>query len=110
MHKDVVWFDTAACWKGAFIGQVNSVTAKPDTSVNTQYTQDPNNFKTITPASDANSSLNGVGLDGYTYPSFWNGWYTGAAYSQASPEKDDNKDPAYNKLVSPHNEAGPFQR
>ena len=30
MHKDVMWFDTAGCWEGAFIGAVNSVTIKPD--------------------------------------------------------------------------------
>jgi hypothetical protein len=34
MHKDVMWFDTAACWNGNFIGQVNSVVISADTSVN----------------------------------------------------------------------------
>ena len=40
MHKGVTWFDTAGCWKGPFIGEVNDVVIAPDTSVNTQF----NNF------------------------------------------------------------------
>ena len=34
MHEDVLWFDTAACWAGPFIGQVNSVVISPDLGTN----------------------------------------------------------------------------
>lgn len=40
MHTDVMWFDTAACWAGPFIGNVNSVVITPDSSTNTQYAFD----------------------------------------------------------------------
>jgi hypothetical protein len=53
MHKDVMWFDTAACWKGSFIGNVNSISTTPNASVNIQYAEDPLAAKTITPANDA---------------------------------------------------------
>ena len=56
MHEGVQWFDTAACWKGKFIGDVNSVVITPDTSVNQQFDTDLRNPPTIpTAASDADT-------------------------------------------------------
>lgn len=111
MHTDVVWFDTAACWAGPFIGNVNSVVISPDASVNKQYAVDPLNNTAATPASDANPALNGFNDEGSTFGDFWGGWYTGANYATTSPSKDwDKETPAYNKLVAPKNAAAPYQR
>ena len=109
MHKDVLWFDTAACWSGKFIGEVNSVTVTPDASVNIQYPTDPSKTYTANPASDANPALNGVIDASGAVGTFVGGWYTGANYSDQSPSKDYNNDPAYNKLVAPKDANGPFQ-
>ena len=101
MHKDVLWFDTAACWKGKFIGEVNSITVVPDTSVNTQYEKDPSKTYASNPASDADPSKDGNPELGTKVQTFEGGWYTGANYSDQSPSKDFKNDPAYNKLVDP---------
>lgn len=31
MHSNIVWFDTSACHKSGFIGDVNKVTIRPST-------------------------------------------------------------------------------
>jgi hypothetical protein len=109
MHKDVMWFDTAACWKGKYIGQVNDVVITPDLGTNPQYETDLRNPPTIpNAATDANAALNGKGEAG-AFGQAWAGWYTGANYSNQSPEKDFNNDPAYNKLVAPKDSNGPYQ-
>ena len=42
MHSGMVmWFDTAACWKGKWIGDTTSLSIKSDQSVNQQLTTDP---------------------------------------------------------------------
>ena len=111
MHEGVMWFDTAACWKGNFIGQVNEVVIAPDTSVNTQFETDVRNPPTIpNAASDANPALNAPKTVGGTpFGNFWEGWYTGANYSNQSPNKDYAGDDAYNKLVQPKDTNGPYQ-
>ena len=94
MHKDVMWFDTAACWKGKFIGQVNDVVIAPDTAgTKAQYTTNllaPNSVTTPTAAADANPALNGQNESGSAFGDTWGGWYIGANYSNQSPEKDYN--------------------
>ena len=110
MHEGVQWFDTAACFKGAFIGQVNSVVIAPDATLNPQYETDLRNPPTLpTAPSDANSALNAPNESGSPFGTFWGGWYIGANYSNQSPNKDFNNDPAYNKLVAPKDPNGPYQ-
>ena len=111
MHEDVLWFDTAACWKGRFIGDVNRVLIKPDSTTNTQSNKDPNKtYTTPNAASNANAALNGKSED-TAFGTFWNGWYTGANYDdRVSPLTDYNKDLAYNPLTYLDDDLGPFQR
>jgi len=110
MHDGVMWFDTAACFKGKFIGDVNAVTIAPNTSVNTQLNADPTkSYTPVTPANDANAALNGLSDSGSAFGTFWEGWYTGASYAVTTPQKDYANDPAYNKLVAPKDPNGPFQ-
>lgn len=76
MHGDILWFDTAACWYGDFIGNINSVVIKSRTH---QLSTDPNKaYVTEPPASDANASLDGVDETGAAFGKYWGGWYAGA--------------------------------
>ena len=80
-----------------------------------QYETDLRNPPTIPdPAADANQSLDAPNAPkdegGAPFGTFWGGWYTGANYSNQSPNKDYAGDPAYNKLVQPKDTNGPFQR
>lgn len=111
MHEGVQWFDTAACWKGKFIGDVNSVVITPDTSVNQQFETDLRNPPTLpTAASDADPSVNArADAAGNTFGTFWGGWYTGANYSNQSPSTGKDKNDKYNKLVAPKDANGPYQ-
>jgi hypothetical protein len=110
MHSDgVVWFDTAGCWKGKFIGQVNDFSVTADVSTNPMLASDPTKTYTSNPATDANASLNAPSDDGSAFGTMWKGWYAGANYATTSPNEDFNGDDAYNKLVDPKDSAGPFQ-
>ena len=111
MHKDILWFDTAACWKHSYIGQANKVTITPDTTFNTQYDSDPTKtYQTVTAAATANPSLDATNFEGNTFGTFWAGWYAGAQYSNQAPNNDYNGDAAYNKLIDPKDSSGPYQR
>ena len=102
MHKNVQWFDTAACWKGSFIGEANKVVITPDTTTNIQYARDfTKTYPTPTAASDADPSLNGTKEDGAAFGDFWGGWYVGAKYDDTSSPKRDHDDKlAYNPLTT----------
>lgn len=89
MHEGVMWFDTAACWNGKWIGQVNEVVIKPDASVNQQLEKNPTvTYPAVSTATDVDPSLDGKNQKGQTFGTFWEGWYTGATYSRGSPSKD----------------------
>ena len=107
MHLDVLWFDTAACWNGDFIGNINSVVIKSNTW---QRSEDPNkSYTTVAPAADASTIYDGVTKSRAAFGRYWGGYYAGAQYSNGSPEKDLNGEPAYNKLIDPKDEEGPYQ-
>ena len=57
MHTDIIWFDTAACWKSPFIGDINKVTITP--KANFLATDPSKPVINVTPAPTANPSLNG---------------------------------------------------
>lgn len=101
MHEGVQWFDTAACWAGPFIGDVNSVTISVDSSSNTQYDKQP--IGKTYPTENTSASIpafNGVNDSGSPFGVTWGTWYTGAKYSITAPSKDFNGDNAYNKLTT----------
>ena len=112
MHDGVQWFDTAACWKGSFIGNANSVTIAPDNTNNIQYNRDfTKTYSTPTATSDATSTLNGKDESGAAFGDFWGGWYIGASYEdKVSPKKDYDDQPAYNPLGDQIDANGPFMR
>jgi len=64
----------------------------------------------VNSAPDANSALNAKNDGSSAFGNFWNGWYTGANYATSSPSTDYDNQKAYNKLVAPKDENGPFQR
>mmetsp|Transcript_5951 Transcript_5951/g.8059 ORF Transcript_5951/g.8059 Transcript_5951/m.8059 type:complete len:102 (-) Transcript_5951:679-984(-) len=99
MHQDVLWFDTAACWTGRFIGNINTVVIKANTQ---QYTIDPTKTYTrVEPAADANSGLDGTDQTNAAFGKSWASWYAGTNYSVDSPKKDWQGQPAYNELAPP---------
>ena len=112
MHKDVLWFDTAACWKGGFIGQANKVTIVPDASVNAQLASDPTKtYTTPTAVTGASSAYNGKGPDGAAFGTTWGGWYIGAAYEDKTAANNDyDNKKAWNNLGAQKDTSGPYQR
>lgn len=70
MHDGVVWFDTAACWKGGFIGDINSVESTISATA-TRSTYGPNS----PPTQSITRAFNGdIG------ETWGNNWWAGATY------------------------------
>lgn len=113
MHEDVLWFDTAACWKGSFIGDANKVVISPDNSLNIQYNKDALASYPVPATAPSGSSalFNAKKEDGTAFGDFWASWYTGAAYdSRVLPLKDYDNKSAYNPLAAePFDTKGPYQ-
>jgi len=107
MHSGtVMWFDTAACWKGKFIGQTNDITINPSRGINTQLPTDPTKtYTTGTQATDASSSYDGdVGRT-------VGGWYAGANYDSNSVANTDwDGDYAWNTMIDPVDAKAPYQQ
>lgn len=87
MHEDVYWFDTAACFKGKFIGQINDVKIYPNTTVNAQIRVNPNpaptNTSIPTPVNlNSNAALNGKDDKGSDFSKYWGNWWVGATYGK----------------------------
>ena len=91
MHEDVYWFDTAACFKGKFIGQINEVNIFPNTTVNSQIRINPDppapNTTTTTttiptnpPSLNSNAALDGKDDKNQDFRGYWGGWWVGATY------------------------------
>ena len=108
MHTDVIWFDTAACWKDSFIGDVNLATISPTAPF--LATDPTKTYATVNPASDYLPSYNGKDLDGNTFGARWNGWFTGAQYSTVSPKTNWDNVKTYSELTAPKDAAAPYQQ
>jgi len=91
MHKNIVWFDTTACWKSKFIGDINSVTISPATNTRQLEADPTKKYNTTAPATDASLLFDLKHDRGRTFEEPWMGWYTGGNYANTSPVKNWNK-------------------
>lgn len=97
MHDGVWWFDTAACWKGGFIGEINSVETSISAIGNTWNAVDAN---VPGPTTTGTTNLAWSLLDGSIGDTWGAGsWWAGANYANTEPEKDYKGDWVFNKLV-----------
>lgn len=107
MHSGMVmWFDTAACWKGKFIGDTTDITIRSDQNINSQRATDPTKTYTSgTRATDASSSYDG------SVGTFKDGWYAGANYdSNAVANTDWDNFYRWNTMIDPVDASGPYQQ
>jgi len=75
MHDGVWWFDTAACWKGGFIGDINGVESTISATA-TRSSTGPN----AAPTPSGWAKFNG------DFGATWgNNWWAGATYEGTQP-------------------------